>query len=388
MILRVSEVGVLHSSYRSASEVPLSDLQDSLHYMEAFMGRIGRVTLGPVPLPYIFVIVLIPFWTSFSSHENSLLFSICVIITVIVKGSLLSCWIMDRVTSWILAVTLVTCVMIAQVIVLQSSLHSSLLSLVVLVPPSTFTTICTCKLHLCGRGDQKDPVPRSGQVIGIFSRSAQEGYAWLTSILSGVGRVVPFTITNSNSAQFRQQVSRCTFSILYHSKTRGRVNITNVTDSLYDDELKHMSKVLGKSKVIVVADDMDDSSPRTEKNILTNQPSIAQLSGGLSLFTEKEKMDNELMKDKVQLIYNVISRGWSSSIISDLVLVFLVIAPWIYFIFSVYHQGARLVGTAAVLVLMVVEMSSLYWIPSSTNMALLLAQSLGTVAFILKISMS
>ncbi|XP_073416551.1 uncharacterized protein [Dendrobates tinctorius] len=402
--------------------------------MDALADQIGRVKFGPVPLTFIFCVVLVPLWTSFSSYDTSLLFSMFVIFTVIVKGSLLSCWILIRTTSWILQVTSVLGVMIAQMFLLQFSLHASLFSVVVLVPPSTFTGICVCKLHLCGQGDdkQEDPVPspRSRAVIGIFSRNAQEEYSWLASMLSRAGRVVPFGITNSNAHQFNHQVSQCTFAILYHSKTRGRVNITDVTDSLYDEELSFMSKVLGKSNVIVVADDMDDSSPRAAQNILTKQPSIAQLTSGVYLFTTKEKMDNELIKDKVQPIYNKLSKGLASDIVADLVLIFLVVAPWLYFFCVIYDvfflittnlsgsfllfyathasnhcdsvlpssypikrqrnsshsrgkkKGARMVGLAVVLVLMAVELFSLYWTESSINPVLLLAQSLGTGIFI------
>ncbi|XP_066433149.1 uncharacterized protein [Eleutherodactylus coqui] len=382
--------------------------------MDALAERIGRAKLGPAPLPYIFVIVLLPFYTLFSSHENSLLFSVCVIITVTVKGSLLSCWILYRATSGILQVTLVSCVMIGQIILLQSCLQSSLLALIVLIPPSTFTGICIFTLHLWDRRDDnhKDPSPSpwSRQVIGIFSRNAPEEYAWLSSMLKKVGSVVSFTITNSNSHQFEQQVSQCTFAILYHSKTRGRVNITNVTDSLYDRELEHMSLVLGKSNVIVVADDMDDSSPRTENNILTKQMSISQLSRGLYLFSAKEKMDDQLMKAKVQPLYDILSKGSTSDVVCDVVSVFLVVAPWFYFIYSIYHvfflittnlngsflmyystcaanHGARMAGRIAVLLLMVVELSSLYWVTSHINMVLLITQSLGTGALTLKMSM-
>ncbi|KAM3916516.1 uncharacterized protein RB166_015759 isoform 2-T2 [Leptodactylus fuscus] len=383
--------------------------------MDALAERIGRAKLGPVPLPYIFVVALFPLWTSFSSHENSLLFSMFIIITVTMKGSLFSFWIMYRATPWILQVTLVSGVMIAQMIILQFSLHASLFFLILLVPPSTFTGICILKLHLWNQGDDKCedpvPVPWSRKVIGIFSRSAPEDYAWLASILNRVGRVVSFSITNSNSQQFRQQVNQCTFAILYHSKTRGRVNITDVTDSLYDDELEYMSQELGRSKVIVVADDMDDSSSKTEKNILSNQPSIAKLAYSIYLFTKKEKMDDQLVKDKVQPISKIISKGSSIDIVSDLVSFFLVFVPWLYFIYSicnvyflittnlngsflVYYatyspnHGSRMVGLAVVLVLMFIELYSLTWVASGVKMVLLIIQSLGTGAFILKMSKS
>ncbi|KAM4025995.1 uncharacterized protein ACNLHF_026397 isoform 2-T3 [Anomaloglossus baeobatrachus] len=403
--------------------------------MDALADQIGRVRLGPVPLTFVFCVALVPMWTSFSSYDTSLLFSMFIIISVIVKGSLLSCWILTQATSRILQVTSVLGVMVAQMFLLMASLHASLFSVVVLIPPSTFTGICICKSLLRGRRDDKheDPVPgpRSRSVIGIFSRSSQEEYTWLASMLSRAGRVVPFCITNSNAHQFSQQVPQCTFAILYHSKTRGRVNITNVTDSLYDEELSFMSKVLGKSNVIVVADDMDDGSAWAAQNILTNQPAIAQLTSGIYLFTTKEKMDNQLIKDKVQLIYNLFSQGSASDIVADVVLIFLVVAPWLYFIYFVYHvfflittnlsgsflmvyatrapnhrdsvlpstypikrlrnsprswgtkKGARTLGLAAVLVLVVVELSSLYWVEFSIHTVLLMAQSLGTGVFFL-----
>ncbi|XP_073505092.1 uncharacterized protein [Phyllobates terribilis] len=403
--------------------------------MDALADQIGRVKFGPVPLTFIFGVVLVPLWTSFSSYDTSLLFSMLVIITVIVKGSLLSCWILIRMTSWILQVASVLGVMVTQMFLLQFSLHASLFSVVVLVPPSTFTGICVCKSYLWGRGDDKreDPVPgpQSRAVIGIFSRNSPEEYSWLTSMLSRVGRVVPFCITNSNAHQFNQQVPQCTFAILYHSKTRGRVNITNVTDSLYDEELSFMSKVLGRSNVIVVADDMDDSSSGAAQNILTKQPSIAQMTSGVYLFTTKEKKDNQLIKDKVQPIINLFSKGSASDIVADLVLIFLVVDPWLYFIYSIYNvfflittnlsgsllvfyathasnhrdsvlpstypikrqrnsphswgkkKGDRTVGLAVVLVLMMVELFSLYWVESSINPVLLIVQSLGSGVFIL-----
>lgn len=41
-------------------------------------------------------------------------------------------------------------------------------------------------------------------------------------------------------------LSQCTFGILYHTKNRGRVNITDVEEALYDEELETISAELGK----------------------------------------------------------------------------------------------------------------------------------------------
>ncbi|CAI9623650.1 unnamed protein product [Staurois parvus] len=119
-------------------------------------------------------------------------------------------------------------------------------------------------------------------------------------MLRTTGKVVPFYITNNNSSEFRDRVSKCSFAILYHSKTRGRLNITDVTDSLYDNEVTHMSKALGKEKVLVMMDDVDDSSDWAKKNILHNQPTILNQTRDLYLFTREEKENKERIKEKLQ----------------------------------------------------------------------------------------
>ncbi|MEE6525852.1 hypothetical protein FKM82_026130 [Ascaphus truei] len=91
--------------------------------------------------------------------------------------------------------------------------------------------------------------------IGIFSRAGEEEYKWLISWLRSVslGIVVrPFYVSNTNGQRFREEVSQCTVAILYHSKKRGRVNLTDVTDSLYDEELEYLSAVRGKDNICCV----------------------------------------------------------------------------------------------------------------------------------------
>ncbi|XP_053550482.1 uncharacterized protein LOC128641918 [Bombina bombina] len=131
--------------------------------------------------------------------------------------------------------------------------------------------------------------------IVIFSRSGSDNYTWLTELLesedlkSCVQGVKRFYISNSNSWEFREEVGQCTFGILYHTKRRGRVNVTDVTDSLYDRELEYMSTYIKKENVIVVIDDLDDSSEDEKCRILSSQPSIEKYARDLILVTEKEK---------------------------------------------------------------------------------------------------
>ncbi|XP_063285643.1 uncharacterized protein LOC134571372 [Pelobates fuscus] len=164
---------------------------------------------------------------------------------------------------------------------------------------------------------------KRAQKVGIFSRSSEEDYLWLQTLLRSEGfkdwvqEVRPYYISNSGYSQFRQDVSQCTFGILYHTKNRGRINVTNVTSSLYDKELKYLSDTLGKDKVIVVVDDLDDNSQEMKASILQNQPSIGKLAQDLFLFRTEEKGEwmkylpalQPVDKEKLQEKLNTV-KGW------------------------------------------------------------------------------
>ncbi|KAG8548348.1 hypothetical protein GDO81_025684 [Engystomops pustulosus] len=103
-------------------------------------------------------------------------------------------------------------------------------------------------------------------------------------------------ITN-NYTDFYSEIRNCSFAILYHTKKHGRLNITDVTDSLYDEELRDLSEYLGKDKVIVVIDDLQKTDSSEKTRILENQPSIGRLATDLFLFNER--------KDNVENLENI-----------------------------------------------------------------------------------
>uniref|UniRef100_A0A8C5MM03 Uncharacterized protein n=1 Tax=Leptobrachium leishanense TaxID=445787 RepID=A0A8C5MM03_9ANUR len=130
------------------------------------------------------------------------------------------------------------------------------------------------------------------KVIGVFSRESQESYQWFINFLltlSGVSDVRPVYISNNSDQDFRNELRKCQFCVLYHSKNRGRVNVTDVTDSLYDKELETLCTTHGKSNVIVVIDDLEDSREPVRSQILEHQPSIGKLARDLFLFSAEEK---------------------------------------------------------------------------------------------------
>ncbi|KAM4632031.1 uncharacterized protein O3C94_018561 isoform 2-T2 [Discoglossus pictus] len=145
--------------------------------------------------------------------------------------------------------------------------------------------------------------------VGIFSRDGLKNYEWLKKFLVtflGAENVKYFFITNNNSCEFESKVYECTVAILYHTKKRGRVNITNVTDSLYDKELGHLSRVLGKSNVMVVIDDLEKSSDAEKWRILGEQHSVDKLAGELFLFNTQSKLEHYANNEKMNQIKKII----------------------------------------------------------------------------------
>ncbi|KAM3916501.1 uncharacterized protein RB166_015751 [Leptodactylus fuscus] len=154
--------------------------------------------------------------------------------------------------------------------------------------------------------------------VGIFSRSSNTDYSWMETMLKSPDPSLPlisgvrtFCITNNQFVQFLGELKLCTFGILYHTKNRGRVNVTDVTDSLYDEELETMSQLLGKHNVIVVIDDLPDNSLKEKYRILETQPKIKQYACDLLLVTEEEKKQENQGKEHLleRLRGALISRG-------------------------------------------------------------------------------
>lgn len=93
--------------------------------------------------------------------------------------------------------------------------------------------------------------PPSKYRVRIFSRSHESNYFWLIDGLkAGEGlrsadiRGAPIS---NRYTDFSQEVTNCDFAILYHTLKSGRLIISDITDSLYDTELKDLSGLLGES---------------------------------------------------------------------------------------------------------------------------------------------
>lgn len=147
-------------------------------------------------------------------------------------------------------------------------------------------------------------------VVGMFSREDRRTYEWLLRIVTfimWVKEVKPILITNTQS-DFTEQVPKCSFGIIYHSKTRGRLNITDVTDSLYDEELQHLFRAYGRNNVIVVVGDVEDSSNERKAFILREQPKLGEYASDVFLFNEFKDDKAPFEGPKIEDLKNTIKK--------------------------------------------------------------------------------
>ncbi|KAM4631872.1 uncharacterized protein O3C94_018448 [Discoglossus pictus] len=143
--------------------------------------------------------------------------------------------------------------------------------------------------------------------VFVTSRAAEDNALWLLNHLRShpyrglLGNVTYLSISNRNQKEWREEVDKSSSAILYHTAKHGRINVTDVTDSLYDTELQHLSKTLGREHVLVVLDDLQKSDNEERDRILKSQPSISRLASHLLLFTNKEKAPVPEAKQKILL---------------------------------------------------------------------------------------
>ncbi|KAM4026001.1 uncharacterized protein ACNLHF_026402 [Anomaloglossus baeobatrachus] len=168
--------------------------------------------------------------------------------------------------------------------------------------------------------------PSARRRVGIFSRSTDRDYRWLVETLrsedfsSLVANVKSCFIHNKQPFQkFLDDINQCTFGILYHSKNRGRVNVTDVTDSLYDQELETLCMILGKKNVVVIIDDLEDSSDYRKRYVLQEQPRIVKQAADLLLVSDDDKMDSGLLRRKTDQLKKLLRDAAPGSDLSSCV---------------------------------------------------------------------
>ncbi|XP_073490691.1 uncharacterized protein [Aquarana catesbeiana] len=119
--------------------------------------------------------------------------------------------------------------------------------------------------------------------VGIFSRSEIIDYSWIRDLLqsdhfrSHVSDVRHYDIRDSGKSSF---------GILYFTKKKEQINEKYVTDV---QQIQRHRSHLGKDNVIIVMDDVEDSSDQKKIRILESHPDIKDLYHNLFLFSPQEK---------------------------------------------------------------------------------------------------
>ncbi|XP_068103361.1 uncharacterized protein [Hyperolius riggenbachi] len=150
-------------------------------------------------------------------------------------------------------------------------------------------------------------MPEERLLVKIFSRDGKDNYTWLIAVLKGdmfknlVDENVQGIYISRDFRSFIESLKECSFAILYHTKNRGRLNIANVTDSLYDEELRAMCAELGIPCVIVMVDDLEDSDGTVRNRILEQQFLIEECASDLILISVTEKKAANLDGDNPKL---------------------------------------------------------------------------------------
>ncbi|XP_056391126.1 uncharacterized protein LOC130284627 isoform X2 [Hyla sarda] len=149
--------------------------------------------------------------------------------------------------------------------------------------------------------------------VAVTSRAAESNALWMINHLRSqmyrdlLGRVTYLPIANSNQSEWRSEIQKHSFSILYHTRNHGRINLTDVTDSLYDLELQELSETLGRDNVMVVVDDLVKSDEEERQRILEHQPSLSRWASQLVLFSVSEK--NPVPAHKQQVLLQTFRRA-------------------------------------------------------------------------------
>ncbi|NP_001088587.1 uncharacterized protein LOC495470 [Xenopus laevis] len=278
----------------------------------------GRVEGFPVP--ELLALILALSWYFSLLPEQSDLLTMFLIITTFTGGSFIIVF-TKKSGFTVAAFICAAAVTVLEMYIILWRKDSSYYPTIVLTALSSGTTVWIIGLRFKGKpspnvlqevkADGTKPRLSTDAKIGIFSRSSPEEYIWLINYLkeSSSHTVVPFVITNTNNIKFREEVYRCNCAILYHSMRGGRINITDVMDSLYDDELEYLSSELGKQNVAVVVDDLDDGSSTVRNRILQSQPKIENLAWNIFLIDKQTKKNNSIIKKLINPINEMFMAG-------------------------------------------------------------------------------
>uniref|UniRef100_A0A4W3HBM4 Uncharacterized protein n=1 Tax=Callorhinchus milii TaxID=7868 RepID=A0A4W3HBM4_CALMI len=90
-------------------------------------------------------------------------------------------------------------------------------------------------------------------------------------------------------------------NVFHHSALQGRMNITDVYDSLYDYILTYMSWRVGRESIIFIVDNVQDGKT-TQDNIKVEQPTLIQCCNKIFIFQNTDENGwNQLEEDRLNI---------------------------------------------------------------------------------------
>ncbi|XP_043923662.1 uncharacterized protein LOC122798641 [Protopterus annectens] len=103
--------------------------------------------------------------------------------------------------------------------------------------------------------------------------------------------------------------------ILYHSKCYGRINLTDVNDSLYDGYLKYLSERFGSSRILMIIDDLDNPE-LTKQTVEKNQPTAVKCCEKIYYLKKEEEEDKKGSESEQEK--KTYSHTWNKEQIQDM----------------------------------------------------------------------
>ncbi|CAH2308185.1 Hypothetical predicted protein, partial [Pelobates cultripes] len=144
------------------------------------------------------------------------------------------------------------------------------------------------------------------QVVGISSLAPEYHLKWLMDLLQSdpFQEIVDvrYLLMTEKRAGWKREADDCTVGILYHTMKCGRFEI-----SKYEEELKYLSKKLGKERVMVVIDDVEKGDDNETKKFIDNNQGILSLSTHFLLIPLNNK--EKAARDKLDQICKDLRRG-------------------------------------------------------------------------------
>lgn len=153
-------------------------------------------------------------------------------------------------------------------------------------------------------------------VVGITSRAPEINSTWLKEFLTNefhslISEVRYLPI--SNNPYWKEEVKKCSVVIIHHTNIQGRAKDKDLNVEFHD--LDYLSKTLGREKLLVLFDDLDDNNEEMRERIQRNQPALFHMSFLICLIPRTNKCN---VAEKNRAVFStLLSEGMRTSYWQD-----------------------------------------------------------------------